>query len=99
MSRRKGEQPVPQRLQRWSDDHPVARAMRDGDRWFYAWLAQMATPLAKLAKRTGMPVNRLIAIDQGDALSRTELGALARAWSVSAGDLETSIAGAAEIID
>lgn len=99
MSRRKGERPVPQRLQHWSDDHPVARAIRDGDYWFYAWLAQMATSYVRLTKRTGITVNRLIAINNRDAISRAELDALARAWSISAADLEASIAGATTIVD
>lgn len=94
MSRRKGEQPVPQRLQRWSADHPVANMIRTGDDWFGAWVAQMVTPYHKLSKSTG-----LIAINYGDAISRAELDVLARAWSVSAADLEASIAGATEIVD
>jgi len=84
MSRRKGEQPVPQQLQRWSDDHPVPRLIRDGDHWFGAWVGQMATPYVKLAKRTGIPIGRLTAIDRGDVVSRSELEALARAWSAGA---------------
>ena len=97
--RRKGEQPVPRQLQRWSDDHPVARCIRDGDGWFQAWLNQMATPYVRLGKITGIPVTRLMAIDCGDDISKAELDALARAWSVSSGDLKTSIAGAIDIID
>jgi len=58
----------------------------------------MATPYVRLAKITGIPVPRLMAINHGDALSRAELDALARAWSVSSVDLEASIAGAVEIV-
>lgn len=99
MSRRKGEQPVPQRLQRWSDDHPVARLIRNGDHWFGAWVGQMATPYVKLAKRTGISIGRLAAIDRGDMISRSELDALALAWSVSADDLKRSIGAVTAIVD
>jgi hypothetical protein len=90
---------MPQQLQRWSDDHLVARMIRDGDYWFGAWVGQMATPYVKLTKRTGIPAGRLVAIDRGDVVSRSELEALARAWSISAVDLERSINGATQIVD
>lgn len=88
-----------QQLQRWSNDHPVARLIRDGDHWFGTWVGQMATPYVKLAKRTGIPIGRLAAIDRGDVVSRSELEALARAWSISAADLERSIGAATTIVD
>lgn len=65
MTKRKGERPVLQQFQRWSDDHPVARLIRGGDHWFRAWMWQMATPYFNLARRTGIPVGRLVAIDCG----------------------------------
>jgi hypothetical protein len=56
--------------------------MATGDRWFYAWLAQCCTPYAVLSKLTGIPVQRLMVIDQGDRFTRAELEALATAWEV-----------------
>ena len=91
MSRRKGERPIARPLDTWSNDHPVARMIREGDSWFYAWLYQRATPLVKLARQTGISVPRLMTINNGDRVSRAEVDALARAWSISVGDLIASM--------
>ncbi|MBW4331378.1 hypothetical protein KY084_10895 [Stakelama sp. CBK3Z-3] len=98
MSRRKGERPVALELDRYGEDHPVAQMIADGDNWFQAWTAQTATPLTTLAKRTGIPRTRLLTIERDDRISRAELDALARAWCVSAGDLESSIDKRVQII-
>ena len=65
--------------------------IREGDGWFYAWLYQRATPLAKLARQTGISVPRLMTINKGDRVSRAEVDALACAWSISSGDLIASM--------
>jgi len=87
MMRRKGERPVPKRLVVLTPDSPVRRSIAEGDHWFDAWVAGASTPWARLARDTGVPIRRFIAISGGDHLSRTELDALARAWSVSSTDL------------
>lgn len=91
MSRRKGERSIPHLLETWSEDHPVALMIRTGSDWFTAWQMQKCTPSAKLARQTGIAVPRLEAISYGDRVSRAEMDALARAWNVSAKDLEASI--------
>jgi hypothetical protein len=91
MSRRKGERPIPVQLDQWSPDHPVARAIQTGDGWFGAWQRQKCLPWVKLSRLTGIPEQRFIAIERGGPLSRSELDALARAWSVSASDLIASM--------
>lgn len=91
MTRRKGERPVAVRLDSWSADHPVARAIATGDGWFDAWLQQKATPIGRLSKLTGIPGPRLFTIAQDDRISAAELEALARAWSISAADLRASL--------
>lgn len=91
MSRRKGERPVPQQLDRWAPDHPVAHMVKTGTRWFSAWQMQKCVATSRLAKMTGMSERRLEAISRGDYLSRAELDALAIAWGVSAGDLIASM--------
>lgn len=98
MMRHKGQQPVPQMLDHWSIDHPVASDIRDGTYWFQAWLTQKTTPYARLSKMTGIPLQRFDAIQRGDALSRAEIDALARAWGISANDLIKSIDGRVQII-
>jgi hypothetical protein len=96
---RKGERTVPRPLDRWRTDHPVARVIETGDRWFYAWQSYKATPTAKLARLTGIPPARLLTIEHGGPISRAELDGLSRAWSVSTGDLIASMGGAVEIIE
>jgi len=97
--RRKGERPIPRALTRWSASHPVAHAMRTGDHWFKAWQFQSCIASAKLARDTGIPANRFAAIENGGAVSRAEIDALARAWSVSSGDLIECIGDASVIVD
>lgn len=92
MTRRKGERPIERPLDRFTPDHPVARTISQGDHWFYAWLAQKSTPLVRLARITGIPAERFFPIQRGGDVSRAELDALARAWSVSTQDLIRSMA-------
>jgi hypothetical protein len=97
--RHKGQRAIPITLDQWSSSHPVAADIRDGTHWFHAWLAQKCTPYARLAKLTGIPPRRFDAILRGDLVSRAEIDALARAWSVSTNDLIKSINGRSEIVD
>lgn len=91
MSRRKGERPIARPLDSFSHDHPVARCIREGDPWFYAWQRQRATPFERLARQTGIAAARLMTISRGDRVSRAEVDALARAWEISTGDLIASM--------
>jgi len=99
VTRRKGKRPIARPLDRWSDDHPVARTTREGDKWSYAWLRQRATPMAKLAQQTGISLPRLMTIDRGGQVSRAEVDALARAWDISSGDLIASMPSPDLVID
>ncbi|WP_267395001.1 MULTISPECIES: hypothetical protein [unclassified Sphingomonas] len=99
MTYRKGERAVAVRLDTWYADHPVADVIASGTPWFDAWLGQKTTPIAMLSKRTGITGARLMTIAAGDRLSRAELDALARAWSISAGDLIASIGGSTVVVD
>lgn len=99
MSRRKGERPIPKPLDQWPQDHPVAHSIRTGSHWFAAWQMQKCTPNVKLAKQTGIATDRLMAINYGDRVSGAELDALARAWNISAGDLEASIGDASLVVE
>jgi len=99
MSRRKGERPLVKELDNWSSDHPVAHAIRSGDPWFGAWQRQKCLPLVKLARLTGIPLQRFTAIEYGGAISRAEVDALARVWSISAGDLIASMPSPSLVID
>jgi hypothetical protein len=89
--RRKGEQPVPKRVVGWSDDHQVARCLRGGDRWFFAWAMQMCTPFPTLARRTGIAFARLQEMERATTITRAELEALAKAWWITPEGLEASM--------
>ena len=90
----------PVALDHYSDRHPVAHMIATGSYWVSAWLAQKSTPLAALARTTGIPIARLSTIStKGTEVSRAEIDALARAWSVSSEDLIRSIDGACAIVD
>lgn len=97
--RRKGERPIPISLDHWHRKHPVARTIATGSHWFEAWLMQNNTPLIRLEVLTGIPKRRFIAIQLGDDVSRAEIDALARAWSISSNDLIASIDGRSKVID
>jgi len=97
--RRKGEKRIPRLLDRWSPEHPVAHAIATGSSWFTAWQMQKCIPIAKLAKQIGIAAERLTAIGHGDHLARTELDALARAWTISAGDLIASMPDPSLVLD
>jgi len=89
--RRKGERRIPKRLRVLTPDAPVLRNIAEGSHWFYAWLSEECTPLAPLSRLTGIPPRRLDAINAGDRVSRAEIDALARAWSVSSEDLISTL--------
>ena len=97
--RRKGEGLIPKKLQHWDPDGHIAESIATGTHWLEAWLMQNGTPYVRLTALTGIPTQRLVAITRGDAVSRAEIDALARVWSMSAGDLIASIGTASEIID
>lgn len=89
--RRKGEQPVPKWLNVLTADSHVVRNIAEGEYWFDAWLGEECTPIATLSRRTGISLARLTAINRGDRVSRAEIDALARAWSVSSQDLISTL--------
>jgi hypothetical protein len=97
--RRKGEQQISKKLDRWDPDGHIAQSIETGTHWLDAWLMQNGTPYVRLTAMTGIPSQRFAAITQGDVVSRAEIDALARAWSMSAGDLIASIGGRTVIVD
>lgn len=97
--RRKGKKPVTRTQLAITPSSPVMRVIADGDTWFNAWTFQQCTPLARLARTTGLPMGRLCAIEQGDRISRAEIDALARAWCVSAEGLIGTLPDRSLVID
>lgn len=97
--RHQGEKQIPTTLERWDIDGHVAHSIATETHWLDAWLMQNGTPYVHLSALTGIPVPRFAAITRGYAVSRAEIDALARAWSMSASNLLASIGGRTEIID
>ena len=97
--RRKGEGLIAKKLERWDPDGHIAASIATGTHWFDAWLMQNGTPYVRLTALTGIPMQRFSAITLGDAVSRAEIDALARTWSMSASDLIASISGRSEIVE
>ena len=91
--RRKGERLIAKKLERWDPDGHIAESIATGTHWLDAWIMQNNTPFVRLSKATGIPSERFMAITSGDAVSRAEVDALARAWSMTAGDLIASMGG------
>jgi len=89
--RRKGERPLPTRLLQITPASPVVIAIAEGTNWMDAWTSEACTPWGRLARNTGIPVNRFTAIKDGDRISRAEIDALARAWSVTSADLISTL--------
>jgi transcriptional regulator with XRE-family HTH domain len=87
--RRKGERPVVTSWPPYGLGHPVARMIAQGDRWLQAWTMQSCVPYERLAKRTGLSMERIFAIEQGSTLTLAEMQALADAWKA---DLTSVIA-------
>jgi hypothetical protein len=90
VTRRKGERPVTKQLVVLTPGSPVRRSIAEGDHWSDAWVAEASTPWVRLVRDT-VPTRRFMAIRGGDRMSRAELDALARAWSVSSGDLISTL--------
>ena len=80
--RHKGQKPIPKILHRWDENGYVAENIASGTHWLDAWLMQNNTPFVRLSAMTGIPTERFLAITGGDAVSRAEIDALARAWSM-----------------
>ena len=78
--RRKGERPYVRTWPAWGVEHPVYRAVAEGEMWFRAWYGEAATPFVRLKKLSGVGYDRINAIDQGDKLTWKELVAFAEAW-------------------
>ena len=77
--RRKGEQ----RLAKTCSPDTVLsieRMIATGDDWFQAWLTQMSTPYPTIARKTGIALERIMAIGQGARPSETEIASLASLW-------------------
>ncbi len=97
--RRKGEQPVPREVRDFTPDMAVARTIREGDPWFYAWNAQETTGGDRLRKRTGIPTARLKEIESGGPITRVELEALAKAWWITPEGLLASMPHPERVVD
>lgn len=91
MSRRKGFPRLVKSVTPFTPDHPVARSIRSGSKWFDAWVAQMTTPYDKIMRKTGIAGDRLRQFSRGTDPKPDEIEALAVLWYVTPGGLLASI--------
>ncbi|OJY63003.1 MAG: hypothetical protein BGP16_10500 [Sphingobium sp. 66-54] len=92
VGRRKGEKPIKHKPLLWSDDGPIARAIRTGDSWLYAWVAQQCVPMETLSRRSGIAMARLDDLWRGAGATEGELEALAGPFGTDVESLRASIA-------
>lgn len=90
--RRKGERPIVTPPEPWTETHPIARAMREGDRWLYAWLRQRTTPLPVIERKTKISRARLDELWHGAEPTADEIERLAALWKQPSDALAASIA-------
>ncbi|SCW61327.1 hypothetical protein SAMN02927924_01656 [Sphingobium faniae] len=91
--RHKGERPIDrsQSYMPYGPDHPVALAIATGSRWFDAWHHQSGLPYVKLARLSGIEMDRLFHLSYGYPVRHSELLALAAAYGVQPSDIIASL--------
>jgi len=87
--RRKGEQTVVHEPLVWSETCTVARMIRTGDRWFYAWTVQQSA--RNLSRDTKLAPARISELDRGAAPTDDELALLAVPFRTDVLSLKASI--------
>lgn len=88
---RKGERPVAKEVKPYTSDHPVARWIEDGDTWLEAWVGQMCTAWVTIERKTGISIERIDELDDGEEPTDDEIAALAELWWTTPGGLRKSI--------
>ena len=88
---RKGERPIEKQVVDYSQDHPVARGIADGDHWMDAWLGQMCTPWETITRKTGISRARIEELNDDAEPTSDETDKLAALWWVTPEGLRKSI--------
>ena len=88
---RKGERPVEKQVVDYSQDHPVASGIADGDHWLDAWLGQMCTPWETITRKTGISRARIEELNDDAEPTSEEIEKLAALWWVTPEGLRRSI--------
>jgi hypothetical protein len=88
---RKGERAVAKEIRTYTQDHPVAKWIADGDHWLTAWVGQMCTPWQTITKKTGISRERIEELNDGAAPTADEIEKLAEIWWVTREGLRRSI--------
>jgi plasmid maintenance system antidote protein VapI len=76
----------------------VHHSIATGSQWFNAWLAQYCTPLTPLARKSGVPVSRLVAFVKGGPITKDEVAKLAQVWGHEPDDIIASLPDPALLI-
>jgi len=88
---RKGERPVEKEVRAYTPEHPVARWIADGDSWVMAWVGQMCTPWGVVSKKTGISMERIDELDDGEEPTDEEVEKLAALWWTTPAGLRKSV--------
>lgn len=88
---RKGERPVEKQVVDYSQDHPVASGIADGDHWLDAWLGQMCTPWDAITRKTGITRARIEELNDDAEPTDEEIAKLAALWWTTPEGLRRSI--------
>jgi len=84
------ESPPKARPPAWANDpvppplHAVAQAIAAGETWLFAWAIHSTISYRHLSRDCGIGEERLLKIDEGAPITRSELAAFAKAWKVDA---------------
>lgn len=76
---------------RYTPEHPVARWIADGDSWVMAWVGQMCTPWGVVSQKTGISMERIDELDDGEEPTDEEVEELAALWWTTPTGLRKSI--------
>lgn len=82
---------------KWASDpvpppvHAVAQAIAAGETWLFAWAIHSTISYRHLSRESGIGEERLLKIDSGAPITRSELAAFAKAWKVEPASIITTL--------
>ena len=71
----------------WRPLQAVQQAIADGETWLFAWALHSTVSYRHLSRDSGIPEHRLMEIDDGSPVTRSEFQALVSAWRADPKDV------------